>query len=101
MGQPGTAVPPADLLFDPPKILDALRYHITEIRHVRDFVGSDSVLQRLQERNIVLRISKEQWRRKRNIARLLWLLDRSGTSYQVNRQNVAILGGVAITSGRV
>jgi len=92
MGQPGTAVSPADLLFDAPKTLDALRYHITEIRHVRDFVGSDAVLQRLQERNVVLRISKEQWRRKRNIARLLWLLDQSGTSYQVNRQNVATLG---------
>lgn len=91
VGQSGKTTPPADLVFTPPKILDALRFHITEIRGVRDFIGSHDTLQRLQERNIILRIAHRQWQSKTNIGRLLWLLDQSRTSYRVNDQNVAIL----------
>lgn len=91
VGQSSKITPPAELVFTPPKILDALRFHITEIRGVRDFIGSQDTLQRLQERNIVLRIAYRQWQAKTNIGRLFWLLDQSCTSYRVNDQNVAIL----------
>lgn len=79
------------LTFDADKAVDAIRYHIVEIRGVRDFIGSEQLLRRLADSRKSLRVSARIWSGWKDIDRLLWLLSETDTSYQVNRQNVAVL----------
>ena len=85
-----TAATSDELLFEPCKALDAIRFHIREVRHVRDFVGSEQMLQRLTAARKVLRVPAYKWQKWKNIRRLVWLLSKSGIAYRVNPQNVAI-----------
>ena len=78
------------LVFEPCKALDAIRFHIREVRHVRDFVGTEQMRERLVAQRRVLSVPAAKWGRWKNIRRLLWLLSESGIAYRVNPQNVAI-----------
>ena len=84
-----------ELVFDPVRTLDAIRFHIREIRHVRDFVGSESVLRQMRNSGLLLRIPADKWKQWKDIRRLLWLLDESGIGYRMNAQNIAVFAKAA------